>query len=97
MSRREYQGQRGREGSGDRREFDRKKSVSWEQNPDERFCIAHCAYGHATDSCRWLKKQLADLPTPQATESAQVKTGGGDAKVKSSRQGNWVTGPTFRQ
>ena len=95
--RREYQGQRGREGSGDRREFDRKKSVSWEQNPEERFCIAHRAYGHTTDSCRWLKNQLAELPMPQTVESTQTKLGGGDVKAKSPRQGNWVAGPTFRQ
>ena len=95
--RREYQGQRGPEGNGDRRAFDRKKGVSWEENPDEQFCIVQRSYGHATDSCRWLRNQLITMPPPEATAGAQVKVGGDDAKMKPSRQGNWVAGPPSRQ
>ena len=95
--RREYQGPRGREGNVDRREFDPKKNVRWEENPDKQFCIAHRSYGHATDACHWLKYQLQTMPAPEATVGAQVEMSGEDAKMKLSRQGNWVAGPPFRQ
>ena len=53
-----------------------------------KYCLAHQTYGHATDSCSWLKGKLKQMGPPERAEKKEF--------VPSSERrepGNWRGGP----